>query len=789
MVKILSSDTKNNIIKFFKNNILIFIFFIFLIIIFFFRMIFIDKTCFFVSDIQLDFITQLYSASLMQQGILPLWDPYYYGPFVAYFASAVFYPFNIIIQFLFNLGNLNLSFRIFEFLIIFHYFLSALFMYFLMRTLKASKAAALLSAITYSFGGFMVGRMIHVQMLYAASYAPLLFLFIVKAFNTKTFYIILAGLVLGIMFLAGHPQPAIYYCFIILIFLIYESLCKGKQSNSIKRFLKPLKLYFICMLFALGISAIQIFPIFEFIPYGHRATTTYEQMFNLGSITPAHLIHLLMPNFFGGRSIPYWGLHFENIGMHETSYYMGIHALIFLSFIIFFTRKKRPYISFFLIISLISLFLMLGRYTIFSSWLYLIPGLSKVRIASRLASIFNFFSAILVGYGLDTLKEESIFINQILNKFRKLIFIIPAIIMGWLCIFWINLFKHQNSLAIYDKLLNAYNSFGRFAILFLLFMLAIILYLRLEESFKKFAIGFIILVSVIDLFSYGIGFYPRAAFPYSNSKQFTDKQIASLSSLKSLSLPDVIINDKDIYRIRMQDLYEAGRYFSINKLFSLGYGGAVAIKRLSYFRRIFENPEPMYNIIDPASPLIDFYNVKYLYSNIDLRNYSKKYEAVNGYSKWYINKNAFPRAFCVLSYTVIKEEDRILAALDQIDLKKYVILEEIPKHIVADSDTQLDATSKIIKYSNNEIDILVDSKSPTFVVLSDLWYPGWVAFIDDRPVKIYRADYAFRAVYSPVGQHKIKFAFRPFSLRLGMLVSLFTIIFIISFVVFSLKRK
>ena len=120
MFKKLSSE----FIKFIKGNLATFFLLAITTLIFFFRVIFIDKSILFISDIRLEFTAQLYSSDLLNNGILPLWDPYHYGHFIAFYVSAVFYPLNIVMRYLFPANNTFLSFRIYEYFLIFHYFLA-----------------------------------------------------------------------------------------------------------------------------------------------------------------------------------------------------------------------------------------------------------------------------------------------------------------------------------------------------------------------------------------------------------------------------------------------------------------------------------------------------------------------------------------------------------------------------------------------------------------------------------------------------------------------------------------
>jgi hypothetical protein len=71
----------------------------------------------------------------------------------------------------------------------------------------------------------------------------------------------------------------------------------------------------------------------------------------------------------------------------------------------------------------------------------------------------------------------------------------------------------------------------------------------------------------------------------------------------------------------------------------------------------------------------------------------------------------------------------------------------------------------------NKVELRVTTDREAWLVLSDLWYPGWSAFVDDRPVDIYRADYLFRAVDVPKGDHTIRFVYSPPSFWIGLGVS------------------
>ena len=45
--------------------------------------------------------------------------------------------------------------------------------------------------------------------------------------------------------------------------------------------------------------------------------------------------------------------------------------------------------------------------------------------------------------------------------------------------------------------------------------------------------------------------------------------------------------------------------------------------------------------------------------------------------------------------------------------------------------------------------------------LSDNFYPEWEAKIDNKNTKILKANYSFRAVSVPKGEHRVNFFYNP----------------------------
>jgi hypothetical protein len=81
-------------------------------------------------------------------------------------------------------------------------------------------------------------------------------------------------------------------------------------------------------------------------------------------------------------------------------------------------------------------------------------------------------------------------------------------------------------------------------------------------------------------------------------------------------------------------------------------------------------------------------------------------------------------------------------------------------------------TLQLLQYSPNQVIIKTKSDGKQVLFISDSYYPGWKASIDNKQAKIIKANYAFRAIAIPKGEHEIKMIYSPDSFKIGLLVSL-----------------
>ncbi len=128
--------------------------------------------------------------------------------------------------------------------------------------------------------------------------------------------------------------------------------------------------------------------------------------------------------------------------------------------------------------------------------------------------------------------------------------------------------------------------------------------------------------------------------------------------------------------------------------------------------------------------------------------------------KLYENQAVLPRAFLVYQARIADDE----AALEQMRDPAF----DPAQTVILAAGTALDAPSPglqvsptITAYEPKRVEIAVTSPTPAYLVLTDAWYPGWSATVNDQPVTIERANLMFRAIPVPAGESRIVFRYQP----------------------------
>ena len=215
-----------------------------------------------------------YEASRLASWQLPLWNPYAFAghPFLADPQAAVFYPISLLTM-LVTAGRQGLLYHGLELEALLHYPLVALFTYLLARRLTGSRTGGLVAAVVFTFSGYLTSYPpLQLAILEVQTWLPLILLALELAAcalaagvtRRALAWTIVAGVVLGISTLAGHPQSSLlvlYGTAAFALFRLFAPKIAGDAQVSAWRRLGMVALF---LAIGLAIAAVQLLPSLEF---------------------------------------------------------------------------------------------------------------------------------------------------------------------------------------------------------------------------------------------------------------------------------------------------------------------------------------------------------------------------------------------------------------------------------------------------------------------------------------------------------------------------------------------
>ncbi|MFC1579319.1 YfhO family protein [Thermodesulfobacteriota bacterium] len=696
---------------------------------------------------------------------IPLWNPYVFGgiPFWAHFESTIFYPLDILFL-------LIPPEHAYGYTMCLHLILAACFMYLLTRSLNMGHAASFVSAMVYSFNGFIIPTLSKGQMFRVQGYIwiPLILYFLNRAIKAKRPYSYgsLAGLLWGVQILSGSPQDAFYTFFLSFLFLVTQSE-SGKPILARTRSI--VVLFSLFFLVGAGLASIQIIPAFEFIGQSVRAALDDYALVTLGSYPPEGIVTALMPYFYGSylewnfwvSDLP-WSIPFYNL-------YVGILPLLLMFFIRYRQITRDRLLAFAMGLACLVFFLALGSNLPIYKLLYHLPGFDRIRAPEKIIVIWAFAWSLLAGKGMDALlrTQEKPFLMR-----RAVI----AVILG-LCLVALDLLLYGNKAlvlkvfapfildqAIPEKMAQAtLHIRGQFHYLAMMAGLIILVFLLKARGTLKRAAAAIILCGLLVL---DLGFINHGAV------QQGDKLYAWTKEAKA-NLTASIGRDKSIYRVGS---YRYGMGANIEMY--MGFQTVGGYNPL-FLNRYYEYINQYRSTGPPFSKgwIIFFYEDRRDGRLMDLLNL--KYVISYAKGSYALRQTALPRAFIVPGAETAKREE----VLDMIvspgfNPREVVLLEEEQPGKSGKKEKGITGSpgrAKILSYNPDEIILQVKTAAPAYLFLSEVHYPGWKATVDGRQVKILRGNYLFRVIPVPEGSHNIRVFFDPWTVKTGVFISLLTL--------------
>ena len=739
-----------------------------------------------------DFVLQFYPWKkfiydyVQSHGSLPLWNPYQFAgtPFIANIQASMFYPLGLLFY-------LMPPEQAYGYTIVLHCTLGAIFMYAFARSLTINKAGAFLAAIVFTFNGFFIAHLYAGHLTFVQNYIwiPLIFFYLHKFLKFLHLrHAMLAGLFLGIQILGGFPQIAFYTIVALSLYGGYHIgiRLKRRERSSIFRLSGGIV---IIVLFGFALAAVQLLPTYEFTQLSTRSGGVTYEFATSDSFAPVNLITFLIPNFFGNPANGSYWKSPEYWQFWEFCAYAGIGPLLLLGFLKNEGQTRRVR-TFFVLLLLLSLFLSFGRHNPLYRFIYHLPGFSHFRIPAQILYLYIFSLSILSGVALNSVSRLESY-----STTYKIMAAVGLLFFGVLILalalrpvhFFYYVFKIIGPSGLTPDLIPRLHEVVRLSLFtgagFFILVTAL-LHLRCTHRLGSTSlIVAFLLVTTVDLWSF--------------SNRLVRTTDLSLSE-KKIDLSKSLNTDQEISRV-----VTMGTVFGPNEGLLYGYEDIqgydpLILKRyLEYINKSQDMPISseavnVQYVTRLDNHLIRMLNVKYSISD-------------TGALKL---KDHVPRAFIVHKAITVPAE-KVLAFMmsDDFNPAEMVVLEggrqskKFLRHNAGPqggngghkADDKLSKAGfeccRITDYGNKEIELTVKMNKAGYLVMSEINYPGWEAYIDGIKTDVLTGNYVFRVVRVPKGTHKITMKFHPRSFTIGLIVSAATALFFVLSQSWLLIRK
>lgn len=687
---------------------------------FFSRLFFPVLSFFFTPDLgRSDIFHHYYSSRFtlsqtLKNGYLPFWTENL-GTGFPIFAIGHIAPFNLINFLLFFFLPTPIAFNLSYPIFI---FLSCLGMFFLGRFFKFSVFTAVFTAFVFSFSGFFIFRF--TQSIYlGATYLPFIFLFTFKLIReNKISHLLILSFLLSQQIFAGHPQ-------IVFITLIGISLIVFFWHFKVKN------LFWVgsAVIFAFLLSAVQLIPLLEFKKESIRDRGLTYQEVTANSISPKELATLIYPFVFGNPKIASYQL-FKSDGFDifwEKNSYLGIIPLIFALIGIFLAKSQTSVRKTFLVLLLVSLILAFGRISPLF-FLYDLPPFNLFRVPARFLLLFLFALSVFGGFGSEYIFKKIQGKLTIIDLFFiKFFLILSVFIPAFLIVY------NYHPLVPTTKVLEEPES---------------------SLFFKK---------KPGRIYQAGAG-YPYLLNLFNSGWQdisyflFARNSLAANSNLV-YQQPQVLVYDSALTK-RGEVIQSLLQNEIVADLTSFTATPTALFKNLlsTTSTRYLISP---FKITDSDLPLIK-----------TIKSPDKTWPPFYIYE----NQQVLPRARFVGQIIKIDSFEETLNRIkkENINFANTALLEQFPKEEFISQNNQ--GEIKILKTSDLQIKLMVNTKKETVLLLADSFYPGWKAYVDGKETKIFPANINQRAIIIPEGRHQVEFLYQSSSFKKGLLISSFALL-------------
>ena len=722
-------------------------------------------------------------------GVAPLWTHLIQCgfPLLADGQGALLYPLNLVLYFIFpspvanNLG------------IVIQTLLTAGLMYAFIRTMGMGRWPGIIAGWIWVFAG-PIAISIGSPALSGLTWWPLLFLLAQRlSLRCSPRLIAATGLVMGMGWLGGFPQTTLYGICGASGYLFLKTLTVHNKNLRLMALI--LAGWALAGIIGVGIGAAQILPTLEMSSFSIRANGADYAFATQGSMLPLGLAGLILPNW--ARLADYW--------LSGPNEFIGFAC--FAAALLTIRRNMGPRIVFFWSLALIACFISFGKFNPLYQYIYNWPGLHFLRTPARFLYLSMFCLSLLSAAGFQRLFGNA---PEHASEKRKMTLQLAVLVVlslvgsigGSVALhqnktFFLNAaqtyvrrsmigqaYKLQNEQYYQNRIghmvadiASALNPLSMECIVSILMALVTIvllaLWLRRPQTARYVKIALCALVGTNFLFLW-----------------HGPLKVQSVSDLDAPALAQFCAKQSGffrVYNVKSQEDIQAhalqrdrldADYNLLFNVASTGVYSALGSKRyfelmgpLGNVELAFGTPPVSSREVQKGMPILSLLNARYVLSGEAL--------TVSGLSRecfgplfLYRNEKALDRAFVVAAAKIVPGASAMLDSMRaaSFDPSEAVLLESAP----AENVTNGRRSSARISLFEDRL-IKMEAGGPGWLVLTNLYYPGWRARVDGKETRLYRGDYVFQTLPLSAGVHAVELRFASLSFERGLLLTILSL--------------
>jgi hypothetical protein len=674
-------------------------------------------------------------------GTFPLWDPYLWAgqPLLGQAQPGGAYPLNWIL-FSLPLDHGQISMLALQWYFVAIRFLAVAFCYLLCRDLGRSPAASAIAGFVFGLGG-VVGSTGWPQMVNGAIWAPLVFLFLLRAVrgNNRWGNAAISGMFLGVAWLSGHHQLPYFVTLAAGGAWLYFIFRSGRLDRQVAAAAMA------AFLFTGLTGALQILPASEYGRLARRWVGTPEPLaWNQAVPYYVHEQYSFKPENL-------LGLVFPGIKANSDPF-VGIVALALAGIgIAAFWRDQR--VRLMGAVSLGGILYAMGPHSVLQGFLYaVIPTLDKARSPSMAILIFDFGVAVLAAFGMDQLSS-----GKPSPWPRRAMWTVISFGVFTLAVFQLVYFANKMTFPGDD---------GVAITAFLALLLGALLYASMRGAVTASQAG--VLMAGLLLLELGNNYVPVFTERTDTGRERWSEQMKANSDVADF--------------LRMQPGFQRANI--PNDAFNANWGAVHEVEMWGGSLASVSSNLLSFEFHKTEARLL--YGVAYTIATQPTPGAGEEVFSGGSGMKVFRNGEAFPRAWAVHKLVEVRDMGEGNAVMTEHLPEMHgqaVMLGKAPALGPCAGRDWID----LLEHGADRLLIRAILSCPGMVILSDTYFPGWRARVDGKAAQIYEVNGAMRGVMVPAGLHTVTMRYRPVSVILGGVLTLVGILGALATAI-SLKR-